>query len=118
SSAVKLLLAHQPTILPRTQEITVDLPVLFYSLSISLAVALGLGLFCALRVTGRNLNLQDALKKGGRAQLSAGGGTRVSGVLVVSQVSFTLMLLVGAGVLGRSVFRLLEVNLCFRAYVI
>ena len=113
---VKMLLIHEPTNLPRTEEITVDLPVLFYSLSVSVVVALGLGLFCALRVTGRNLNLHDTLKESGGGQLSARSGQRVRGVLVVSEVALTLVLLVGAGLLGRSFFRLLDVNLGFGAH--
>jgi hypothetical protein len=64
------------------------------------------GLLPALRVS--KPDLQEALKQGGRA--STGGSGSVRGMLVVVEVALTLVLLIGAGLLIKSFWRLLEVD--------
>lgn len=97
--------------LPRVGEIGVDTNVLVFTVAISLLIAILLGLVPVLHASRQQLltNLQDA----GRG--SSGSHTRARNVLIVAQVALTLMLLIGAGLLGRSLKRLLEVDPGFRA---
>ena len=94
--------------LPRVGQIEVNFSVLIFSLVVSLGVGLVLGLVPALNVSWRQL--QGALQDAGRGTSSSHSTSRVRNFLIVSQVALTVMLLVGAGLLGRSFQRLLEVN--------
>lgn len=97
--------------LPRIGEIGVNTNTLLFTLSISLLVAVVLGLVPVFHASRRQLqcDLQDA----GRG--SSGSHTRARNLLIVAQVALTLMLLAGAGLLGRSFQRLLAVDPGFRA---
>ncbi|MGH7937312.1 MAG: ABC transporter permease, partial [Bryobacteraceae bacterium] len=93
--------------LPRIGTIGVDSTVLIFALAVSLVVGVLLGLVPSLHVSNRQL--QTDLQESGRS--SAGGSSsRIRNGLIVAQVALTLMLLVGAGLLGRSFQRLLEVS--------
>ncbi len=96
--------------LPRVGEIGINTSVLFFTLAISLLLAVVLGLVPVLHASRRQLqsDLQD-----GRG--SSGAHTHARNLLIVGQVALTLMLLIGAGLLGRSFQRLLEVDPGFRA---
>jgi predicted permease len=94
--------------LPRVGQIGVNFSVLVFSLVVSLAVGLVLGLVPALNVSQRQL--QGALQDAGRGTSSGRSTSRVRNFLIVAQVALTLMLLVGASLLGRSFLRLLEVS--------
>ncbi|MGI8481456.1 MAG: ABC transporter permease, partial [Chthoniobacterales bacterium] len=94
--------------LPRVGQIGVNFSVLTFSLVVSLGVGFLLGLVPALNVS--QWQLQGALQDSGRGMSSSRSTLRVRSFLIISQVALTLMLLVGAGLLGRSFLRLLEVN--------
>ena len=98
--------------LPRVGRIGVNLNVLFFTLAISIALGVVLGLVPAFHTSRRQL--QSDLQEAGRGQAGSRSRTRVRNILIVSQVALTLMLLVGAGLLGRSFQRLLEVDPGFR----
>jgi predicted permease len=108
---VRALLAAGPDRLPRAGEIGVDAAVLAFSVGISVLTALALGLTTAWRST-RDLRAA-ALHEEGRSQ-GAGGRRRVLQVLVGSQVAATVVLLAGAGLLGRSLLSLLSTDPGFR----
>jgi putative ABC transport system permease protein len=94
--------------LPRSNEIALDGWVLAFTLSISLLTGLAAGLLPALRMAKADLN--QALKQGlGRTAADSGGG-RTRNALVVSEVALSLMLLIGAGLLIRSLWVLHHVN--------
>lgn len=99
--------------LPRVGRIGVNPAVLFFTLAVSLAVGIGLGLVPAIHAFGRQL--QGDLQEAGRGQSASRSNTRIRNVLIISQVALTLILLVGAGLLGRSFKRLLEVNPGFQS---
>jgi predicted permease len=99
--------------LPRVGEIGVDGTVLVFTLGISLLVGVALGLVPSLQVSRDQL--QTDLQEAGRGTSTSGSTSRMRNLLIVSQVALTLMLLVGAGLLGRSFQRLLEVNPGFQA---
>jgi putative ABC transport system permease protein len=106
------LLALAPPILPRIENVSMNLPVLVFALQISVLVAVGLGLVTALRATA--VDPQSALAEGGRGVASSLASSRLGHTLVGGQVAVTLVLLAGAGLLGRSLWRVLSVNPGFR----
>lgn len=105
---VRGLLALAPSSIPRLDEISVNLPVLWFALGLSFVVAAGLGVLTALRATSRDV--QSALAEGGRRQGTAVRSRRTGHIIVAGQVAITLTLLVGAALLGRSMLRVLSVN--------
>jgi putative ABC transport system permease protein len=108
---VRALLAFEPRKLPRVGEVGLNLEVLAFSLALSLATALGLGLVTAWRATRRAP--LATIAHGGRV-VSGAASRRLLDVLVASQVAVTAALLVAAGLLGRSLQRLMDVDPGFR----
>ena len=108
---LELLLFLSPADLPRRGEIGMDTPVLFFTLGLSVSVGLLFGLFPALRASRANLipSLQ-----GQGSRVAAGGSWARSG-LVVGQIALTCVLLAGAGLLVRSLDRILSVDPGFRS---
>ena len=87
-----------------SSNLSLDLGVLGYTLVISLATAVIFGLAPALQAT--KLDLNDALKQsGGRSGLSA-GSNRMRSAMVVAEVALALVLLVGAGLLIQTFWKL------------
>ena len=107
---VRALLALEPGNLPRVGEVGVSWMVLMFALGLSVVTAAGIGLITALRGTGSEL--REALAQSQRTM--AAGGHRVRSGLVIAQVAATLVLLVGAGLLGRSFLRLLATEPGYR----
>ncbi|HEY7182756.1 MAG TPA: ABC transporter permease, partial [Blastocatellia bacterium] len=99
--------------LPRADEISVDARALIFTFALSSLVAVALGLLPLVRFGGRDLN--ERLKEGGRAQSASAASQRLRCSLVTAQVALTLVLLVGAGLLVKSFFILLQVDPGFRA---
>jgi putative ABC transport system permease protein len=97
--------------LPRMQEISIDGRVLLFSLVASVLAGAIFGLAPALRVSKSDLN--DWLKEGGRSGKESKGYNRTRGMLVISEIAFSLMLLAGAGLMIGSFVRLLNVRLGF-----
>ena len=102
------LAAFIPDNLPRAAEITLDLRALGFSGALIVLTGLGFGLVPALQAS--RADLQESLKDGGRSMGSGGGRQRARGALVVAEISVTLVLLVGAGLLIRSFSRLQQVD--------
>jgi putative ABC transport system permease protein len=106
------LLALAPENLPRLNSVSLSWPVLVFAAGVSLLVALGLGVFTAVRAASGGL--RESLLEGGRGQAGSQASQRVGRVIVVAQLAITLVLLVGAGLLGRSLLRVLSVDPGFR----
>jgi predicted permease len=106
------LVALAPNNLPRLDSVSVSMPVLLFAFLLSTAVAAGLGAFTAARATRGDL--RKGLEEGGRAQAGSLGGQRVGRAIVAAQIAITLVLVIGAGLLGRSLMKVLEVNPGFR----
>jgi putative ABC transport system permease protein len=109
---VKLLMGVDQKALPRMDEIGVDVRALLFTIGLSFLVAIILGLVPALR--GFSSDLASSLRESGRGQSAGVTGTRLRSVLVVSQVALTLILLIGAGLLGKSFLKLLQIDPGFR----
>ncbi|MBC7929721.1 MAG: ABC transporter permease [Rubrivivax sp.] len=84
-------------------ELKLDLPVLGFTLLVSLFAGVIFGLAPALQSSKTDLN--DALKHGGRAGASK-GQRRLRNSFVVAEVALSLMLLVGAGLLIQTLYKL------------
>ena len=94
--------------LPRSADIGLDFPVLAFTLAVSVITGLVAGLLPALRLTREDVN--EALKQSAGRTASDSGGNRTRNALVVTEVAFSLMLLVGAGLLIRSLWALRAVS--------
>jgi predicted permease len=92
--------------LPRAQEVRVDGRVLFFTLGISLLSGILFGLAPALRAA--RLDVQSTLKEGGRG--ASGSRHRAQGIFVIAEMAMALVLLVGAGLMLRSLSQLWSVN--------
>ena len=93
TSALKAL----PTTLPRQEEITLDLRVLLFTLGLSLITGIIAGVAPALKTSQGRFN--EALKEGSRTSPTR---ARVQGMFVVAEMAMALVLLIGAGLLIRS----------------
>jgi putative ABC transport system permease protein len=110
--AVKLLPAILPMNLPRQQGITINTSVLLFALAAIVAVAVSLGLFAAWRAAAGDL--QEALTAGSRSYNGTGASQRLRGFLVIGEIAVTLVILIGAGLLGRSFLQLVATSPGFR----
>jgi len=106
------LVALAPDNLPRLESVSISLPVMVFAFLLSTAAAAGLGVFTATRATRGDL--RKGLEEGGRGQAGSQGSQRVGRVIVAAQVAITLVLVIGAGLLGRSLLKVLEVDPGFR----
>ena len=110
---VNALVAIFGTALPRAHEVTVDGRVLAFTAGLSMLTGLAAAFFPAWRLSGQDANA--LLKQGGSRGHSGGGDGRLRQGLVVSEVALALMLLIGAGLLMRSLTSLRAVDPGFDA---
>jgi putative ABC transport system permease protein len=108
---VALLIGVAPDSVPRLHEVTIDVRVMLVTAGVSIATGVLFGLVPALRASRADLN--DTLKEGGRSGAAVHG--RSGRALVVAEISLSLVLLVGAGLLLRSFARLSDVEPGFAA---
>jgi putative ABC transport system permease protein len=92
--------------IPRLASAGVDLRALTFTLGISLITGILFGLAPALHAS--RFNLFGSLKEGGRNATDGIGRSRLRSLLVISQVSLAVVLLVGASLLIESMFHLLH----------
>ena len=106
------LIALAPANLPRLDSVSISVPVLVFAFLLSSAVAIGLGAFTAVRATSREG--RTGLIEGARGQAGSRGSQRLGRTIVAAQIAITLVLVVGAGLFGRSLMKVLEVDPGFR----
>jgi putative ABC transport system permease protein len=106
------LVALAPANLPRLNLVSINIPVLAFAFLLSSLVAVGLGVFTAMRATSGDM--REGLAEGRREQASSQTSQRIGRAIVAAQIAITLVLVVGAGLLGRSLMKALEVNPGFR----
>ncbi|MEW6128147.1 MAG: ABC transporter permease [Acidobacteriota bacterium] len=109
---VQALLSLNQDNLPRAEEIGINTRALVFTLALSTLAAVGLGLVPLLRFGGSDLHA--GLKEAGRGKTANAASHRLRSLLVVTQVALTLVLLVGAGLLGKSFLKLLSIDPGFR----
>ncbi len=96
----------------RTGEIEIDPVVLAFTLAVSVVTGV---LFGTLPALGSRIDLVSALKQGGAQAGDSGGRKRMQGALIVAQVAVSVVLLVGAGLLLASFYRLQQVETGYRS---
>ena len=103
---IGLLVALGPSIVPRAQEVNIDARVFAFMALTVAAISVGFGLIAARPVS--QIDLIESLK----SSRLAGGlqGRQWSHVLVVAEVSLAVLLLIGSGLLTRSLLRLQETS--------
>jgi len=106
-AALKVLVTTGPANLPRLEAISIDGPVLLFTLAISLVAGLLFGLIPVFKYAGPRLNA--TLRQGGRNSSDGRERHRARSVLVVVQVALALVLLIGSGLMIRTVRALKQV---------
>lgn len=107
-AALRLLIVMAPSGLPRLNDIGIDLPVLFFTLAISLFTSLLFGLIPILKYAGARVG--TSLREGGRTLSQSRERHRARNVLVTVQVALALVLLIGSGLMIRTFRALVHVN--------
>src|SRR5204862_4394013 len=108
---IDLLGKFGPPNIPRLSEIHINPGVAAFTFAIAIFSTLLFGLVPAIQVSRGNLT--DVLQQGAKGSTGGLQGTRVRAFLVVAQVSLSLLLLAGAGLLIRSFFNLQATNVGF-----
>ncbi len=102
---IRPFIAMWPGSLPRSEEVVLDWRVLLFAVTASLVCGLIFGMAPALRAPVRNLEL--ALRAGGRALAAS---SRLHGALVAAEIALAVVLLISAGMLGRTLLKLSSLN--------
>src|SRR5688500_6698221 len=116
--AVALVATRALTVLaaagiPRADQIGMDGAVLAFAIAAALITSVIFGLVPAIHLSRQDLN--DALKEGGGKQQGAAVGRGARELLIVAEVALSIVLLVGAGLMIRSLWELQDVNPGFNA---
>ena len=110
---LKLLIAISPANTPRVEEIRIDLRVFAFTAGVTVLAGLLFGLFPALQTSRPNLN--ETLKDSGQRGGDSGGRNRAGGLLIVSEIALSFVLLVAAGLLIKSFLHLRKIDPGFNA---
>ncbi len=108
---LQALLASLPANTPRAEEVRIDLTVLGLTAALGVVTGLVFGIVPAWRTL--SVKLHEPLKESGRGNIGP-SHHRVRNVLVVAEVAIALVLLVGAGLMLRSFYRLMHADGGFR----
>jgi putative ABC transport system permease protein len=108
---VDLILGLNEESLPRMREIGVNSRAIAFTFGLSLFIAVVLGVVPLLRFSTRDLETSLRESTNGARGYA---GQRLRSLLVVAQMALTLILLVGAGLLGKSFYRVLQIDPGFR----
>ncbi len=111
AAAHRLLVFFAARLTPRASEISIDGPVLLFTLGVSLVTGVALGLIPA--VAPRK-SLLAALQEGGDRASAGRGRLQVRNLLIVAQVAISFVLLAGAGLTLRTLWKLQQVDPGFK----
>jgi putative ABC transport system permease protein len=111
-AGLRLLLLAAPRDLPRMDEIHLDAVVLLFALALTMGTAFACGMWPAYRLS--RVNLQEALREGGRGLGGSAASARTRSALLVVECALAIMLLAGAGLLLRSLAALHGMDTGFR----
>jgi putative ABC transport system permease protein len=108
AGGVRALVAASPAIIPRVTSVTVDGGVLLIALAVSAATVLAFGLLPAVRAS--RVDLAETFRDGDRSSSGGRGRSRVRDALVASEFALALVLLVGAGLMIRTLVALQQID--------
>ena len=111
AAAVRALITIDPTSLPPLAPVALDAPVMLFTLLLGVVTTIVFGLAPALRTLG--LNLVESLREGSQQATLGGGRQRLRAALVVAEVALAVVLVVGAGLMIRSLSALGRIDLGF-----
>ena len=111
AAGLRTLIALDPTSLPPLAPVALDGTVVAFTLVLGVFTTLLFGLLPALRTL--RLNLVDALREGSQQATLGGGRQRLRAALVVAEVALAVILIVGAGLMLRSLSALGRIDLGF-----
>jgi putative ABC transport system permease protein len=109
---IDLLIALKPANLPRLSAIGIDLWVLAFTFGLSILTGVVFGLVPALSAS--HLNVNEALKEGGRSATGSATSHLLRSLLVISEIALALVLLIGAGLLIKGLWLLRSVDPGFK----
>lgn len=108
---IRSLIALVPNELPRLSSAGLDWPVLAFTLGVSVVTAIVFGLAPAFFASSANPN--EALKAAGRSNSADKRSHRLRSSIVVTEFALALVLLISAGLMIKSVLRLVSINAGF-----
>jgi putative ABC transport system permease protein len=111
AAGLRTLVAVDPTSLPPLAPVALDGTVVLFTLGLGVLTTMVFGLLPALRTLG--LNLVDALREGSQQATVGGGRQRLRSALVVAEVALAVVLVIGAGLMLRSLSALGRIDLGF-----
>jgi predicted permease len=109
---VRALVSMLPADFPRAHEIHVSAPVFAFTFLVSVATGILFGLAPALQAS--RTDPKTGLQQGSRSSIGSGERSRLRNALVISEVSLAFVLLIGAGLMLRSLLNLVHLNPGFR----
>ena len=104
----RALVAAAPAIIPRVATVTFDARVLLLSIGITAATAIAFGLFPALRAA--RVDLAETFRDGDRTSSDGRGRVQLRSLLVASELALALVLLIGTGLMVRTLVALQHVD--------
>jgi predicted permease len=107
-AGLRLLVAANPDAIPRAAGVAIDAPVLLFTLGVAVLTGLVFGLAPLAHLTARSMNA--SLKESGARTTAGTAKTRTRNALVVGEVALAVVLVVGAGLLLRSFWNLMQVD--------
>jgi putative ABC transport system permease protein len=111
SAGLRVLVTLDPTSLPPLTPLRVDWTVVGFTLVVAVTTTLLFGLMPALRTL--RLNLVESLREGSQQATAGAARQRLRAALVIAEVSLAVVLVIGAGLMGRSLAALGRVPLGF-----
>ena len=111
AAALRVLTALDPTSLPPLSPVRLDLGVVAFTLILAVITTLIFGLAPALRTL--HVNLIEPLREGGQQATVGGRRQRLRGALVMAEVALAVILVIGAGLMIRSLSALGRIDLGF-----
>ena len=109
---VNALLALAPNNLPRIDNVRINVPVLLFSLATVVLLSFALGVVTAWRAASSHYHTPVTV--GARGAVGSSTKQRLGRLIAAGQIGVALLLLIGAGLLGKSLLRVLSVNSGFR----
>jgi putative ABC transport system permease protein len=113
AAGLRALTTLDPTSLPPLAPVGLDLTVVLFTLVLGVVTTIVFGLAPALRTL--HMNLIEPLREGGQQSTIGGSRQRLRGLLVVAEVALAVVLVVGAGLMIRSLSALGHIDLGFNA---
>jgi len=102
-----------PADTPRLASVTIDWRVVAFTAAVAILTSVIFGLTPALYAS--RVDFAESLKTGGQQATAASAGRRLRSVLAIAEVAIAVVLVIGAGLLARSLWQLAHVNPGFRA---